>query len=47
MAGEKKDNKIVMVNSFKGGAGKTTAALCRCVSEYKEKTYQNIYYCGY
>lgn len=44
MAGEEKNNKIVMVNSFKGGAGKTTAALCRCVSEYKEKTYQNIYY---
>ena len=44
MAGEEKDNKIVMVNSFKGGAGKTTAALCRCVSEYKEKIYQNIYY---
>lgn len=44
MIGEAKDNKIVMVNSFKGGAGKTTAALCRCVSEYKEKSYQNIYY---
>lgn len=44
MVGEAKDNKIVMINSFKGGAGKTTAALCRCVSEYKGTAYQNIYY---
>lgn len=44
MTGEGKDNRIVMINSFKGGAGKTTAALCRCISEYKGNTYQNIYY---
>lgn len=37
-------NRIVMINSFKGGAGKTTAALCRCVSEYYELTNHNIYY---
>lgn len=37
-------NQIVMINSFKGGAGKTTAALCRCVFEYKELTNHNIYY---
>lgn len=39
-----KENRIVVVNSFKGGAGKTTAALCRCVSEYKEVSNHNIYY---
>ena len=44
MTGEGKDNRIVMINSFKGGAGKTTAALCRCISEYKGNTFQNIYY---
>lgn len=43
MAGAGK-NQIVMINSFKGGAGKTTAALCRCVTEYKEKRNCNIYY---
>jgi len=37
-------NRIVMINSFKGGAGKTTAALCRCVFEYKEVIDHNIYY---
>lgn len=41
---EGKNNKIVMINSFKGGAGKTTVALCRCVSEYKEKFHHNIFY---
>lgn len=44
MIGENRKNKIVMFNSFKGGAGKTTTALCRCISEYKEKVYQNVYY---
>lgn len=44
MTGEGKNNRIVMINSFKGGAGKTTAALCRCISEYNGDTYQNIYY---
>lgn len=44
MTGEEKGNRIVMINSFKGGAGKTTAALCRCVSEYMGNSYQNIYY---
>lgn len=44
MAGEDKRNRIVMINSFKGGAGKTTASLCRCVYEYREKRYHNIYY---
>lgn len=44
MTGEGNDNRIVMINSFKGGAGKTTAALCRCISEYQGNTYQNIYY---
>ena len=44
MAGENKRNRIVMINSFKGGAGKTTVSLCRCVHEYREKRYHNIYY---
>lgn len=44
MTGEGNDNRIVMINSFKGGAGKTTAALCRCISEYMGNTYQNIFY---
>lgn len=44
MAREDKKNRIVMINSFKGGAGKTTVSLCRCVHEYKEKHYHNIYY---
>ena len=44
MAGEDKKNRIVMINSFKGGAGKTTVSLCRCVYEYREKHYHNIYY---
>lgn len=37
-------NRIVMINSFKGGSGKTTAALCRCITEYKEKKYRSVYY---
>ncbi|MCM1191935.1 MAG: hypothetical protein NC123_07615 [Butyrivibrio sp.] len=37
-------NRIVMINSFKGGAGKTTAALCRCITEYREKRYRSVYY---
>lgn len=37
-------NRIVMINSFKGGSGKTTAALCRCVTEYREKQYRSVYY---
>lgn len=41
---KRKENHIVVINSFKGGAGKTTAALCRCVSEYKEVFDHNIYY---
>lgn len=41
---KRKDNHVVVINSFKGGAGKTTAALCRCVSEYKEASNHNIYY---
>lgn len=41
---KRKENHIVVINSFKGGAGKTTAALCRCVSEYKDVSDHNIYY---
>lgn len=44
MVEEERKNRVVMINSFKGGAGKTTAALCRCVTEYKDKTYHRIYY---
>lgn len=41
---DREGTRIVMINSFKGGAGKTTAALCRCVFEYKELINHNIYY---
>lgn len=44
MTAEESANRIVMINSFKGGAGKTTAALCRCVTEYRERRYSNVYY---
>lgn len=44
MAARGKNNRIIMINSFKGGAGKTTVALSRCVSEYKEKSHHNIFY---
>lgn len=38
-------NKIIMVNSFKGGTGKTSVALAQCVHNWKTKgTYDNIYF---
>lgn len=42
---DKKNNKIIMVNSFKGGTGKTSVALAQCVHNWKTKeTYDNIYF---
>lgn len=39
------NNKIIMVNSFKGGTGKTSVALAQCVHNWKTKgTYDNIYF---
>lgn len=47
-----KEFKIIMVNSFKGGTGKTTVALSHCIHEWKrgqnrqnqnEIYYDNIY----
>ena len=42
---DKKKNKIVMVNSFKGGTGKTSVALAQCIHNWRTKnTYDNIYF---
>lgn len=42
---DKTKNKIIMVNSFKGGTGKTSVALAQCVHNWKTKdTYDNIYF---
>lgn len=42
---DKKKNKIIMVNSFKGGTGKTSVALAQCVHNWRTKnTYDNIYF---
>lgn len=37
-------NKIVMVNSFKGGTGKTSVALSYCVYNWNQGDYKNIYF---
>ena len=38
-------NKIIMVNSFKGGTGKTSVALANCVHNCKQNEfYKNIYF---
>lgn len=34
---DKKKNKIIMVNSFKGGTGKTSVALAQCVHNWRTK----------
>lgn len=53
---EKVKNKLVMVNSFKGGTGKTSVALAQCIHNWKVSTvrkadedsetdrYKNIYF---
>lgn len=39
------ENKIIIVNSFKGGTGKTSVALSNCVHNCKENYfYRNIYF---
>jgi MinD-like ATPase involved in chromosome partitioning or flagellar assembly len=40
----KKMPKIVMVNSFKGGAGKTSTALSLAISSSMDEVYENNYY---
>lgn len=41
---KKVQNKVVMVNSFKGGTGKTSVALSYCVYSWREELYENIYF---
>lgn len=42
---EQTTNKIIMVNSFKGGTGKTSVALAHCVHNWRiGKPYDNIYF---
>lgn len=41
---KKVHNKIVMVNSFKGGTGKTSVALSYCVYNWREEPYDSIYF---
>lgn len=42
--GKNTDNKIIMVNSFKGGTGKTSVALANCVHNCTQnKFYKNIF----
>lgn len=44
MAG-KVQNEIIVVNSFKGGAGKTTLALAHCINAlFHERRYENVIY---
>lgn len=44
MAG-KVQNKIIVVNSFKGGAGKTTLALTHCMDAlFHQRKYENVVY---
>lgn len=44
MAG-KNQNEIIIVNSFKGGAGKTTLALTHCINDlFHERKYENVIY---
>ena len=41
----KKQNEIIIVNSFKGGAGKTTLALTHCINDlFHEQKYENVIY---
>lgn len=43
--GKRAKNKIIMVNSFKGGTGKTSVALANCVHNCTQNDfYENIYY---
>lgn len=43
--GKNTDNKIIMVNSFKGGTGKTSVALANCVHNCTQnKSYKNIFF---
>ena len=43
--GKNTDNKIIMVNSFKGGTGKTSVALANCVHNCTQnKFYKNIFF---
>jgi hypothetical protein len=45
MAGQKKHNEIVFVNSFKGGAGKTTLSLTHCIDDlFHEQKFENVIY---
>ena len=43
--GKSTENKIIMVNSFKGGTGKTSVALANCVHNCTQNGfYKNIYF---
>lgn len=44
--GQNKASKIIFVNSFKGGAGKTTLALTHCINTLfkDEREYENVIY---
>lgn len=49
MAKKNKKSKLIFVNSFKGGAGKTTLSLAHCISELfscknDEEVYDNVIY---
>lgn len=45
MAGQTKHNEIVFVNSFKGGAGKTTLALTHCMDDlFHGQRFENVIY---
>lgn len=45
MSKSTKKNKIIMVNSFKGGTGKTSVALANCVHNCMQgKDYENIFF---
>lgn len=45
MAEKKRQNQIIIVNSFKGGAGKTTLALSHCINDlFHERKYDNVIY---
>lgn len=45
MAEKRKKNQIIFVNSFKGGAGKTTLALTHCINDlFHEHKFDNVIY---
>lgn len=45
MAEKRKKNQIIFVNSFKGGAGKTTLALTHCIDDlFNERKFENVIY---